>query len=393
MARADTARRAACLAAAVGLLGSTYLAGPALSAPDHAGATACPPAKDLLTASTRWRNQALRRGVTLSRAVLGTGKRIVDLDVLRVDLAAPGVGIAPVAQTLSARKPLSRLAAGRSIVAAINGGFFDTFYGGMTGPFVAPGPIVLSRHHSMVAGIGTDGRAENGHVWLVGEADSTAGNHRLAAVNYIAPPAGLSVYTPVWGTGPVPVAVGAVTRAVDANGAVGASGGDVVPPGGYLFLASSAKAIEWLTGLLPGATVSISTQVQTDAPVPFVQGYGTGTEAVQTTGQVRTGLYCRPGAINVPRTQIAWRPNGRHLILATVTSPPGSRLGGVDEDQMSEIMVGLKVARAFALDGGGSTEMLARRARQSRFTFTTRRPHEGQRPIPLGIGVQIEAGQ
>ena len=50
-------------------------------------------------------------------------------------------------------------------------------------------------------------------------------------------------------------------------------------------------------------------------------------------------------------------------MIAIVADNPNTTMHGLDEDQMSELMVQLGVDQAFAFDGSGSTELLAKLAR------------------------------
>jgi Phosphodiester glycosidase len=75
------------------------------------------------------------------------------------------------------------------------------------------------------------------------------------------------------------------------------------------------------------------------------------------------------------------------LILATIESPHGGDGFGVDENQMSEVMVRLGAARSYALDGGGSTELVAKLPKEHKLSIRTPTPNGHERRIPVGIGV------
>jgi hypothetical protein len=108
---------------------------------------------------------------------------------------------------------------------------------------------------------------------------------------------------------------------------------------------------------------------------------------VAAAHHVRTGLYCRRSEILAARTDFAWSDHGKRLILATVKSPHGSSNYGVDENQMSQVMVALGAARSYALDGGGSTELVARLHHRHKLSIRTKRHGEAERRIPIGVGV------
>jgi hypothetical protein len=132
------------------------------------------------------------------------------------------------------------------------------------------------------------------------------------------------------------------------------------PKGGQLVVARGADAVQWLANLPRGTSITVSRRVATDAPVPFSQAYGVGTQTVENPGEVLDGLYCRANEKYAARTAIAWKPGGRKLMLVAVESPRAADHYGLDENQMSGLLVSLGAARGFALDGGGSTSLVAR---------------------------------
>jgi hypothetical protein len=267
--------------------------------------------------------------------------------------------------------------------------YFNYAYGAPTVPFISRGrPMVLSRHHSTVAGIGTNGRAEDGHAWFKGRVKSQKGGHALLAINDVTPPRGLSLYTSDWGTTKVPLPPHARTRLVR-HGRFGPIGTHRRVRGGHgaLLLGSSRGAVAWLHAVRRHRPATLTYRARTDAPHPFTQAYGVGTQVVAAGHHVKTGLYCRRSEILAARTDFAWSDRGKRLILATVKSPHGSSNYGVDENQMSQVMVALGAARSYALDGGGSTELVARLHHRHKLSIRTRRHGEAERRIPVGIGV------
>jgi hypothetical protein len=165
-------------------------------------------------------------------------------------------------------------------------------------------------------------------------------------------------------------------------------GDNTVPTGGYMVVGRSSSAQSWLSSLPTGAKVSVAWKVKTDAPRPFVQAYGVGAEYVQHASVVRTNLSCNSANTKQPaRTSVGLANDGRTLVIALVEDHPGTTQHGLDESQMSKFMVQLGVSRAFAWDGSGSTELLARMAGSSTLSQRTY-PADGQeRPMPVGFGV------
>jgi hypothetical protein len=349
----------------------------------------CPPAKHLVGSTTKWHRHQLAPGVKLETAHVGHGRNRLTVNVVRAQLGRRTVQVRPLHHALTTRRPLSHLARRHHLVAATNGMYFNYAFGAPTVPFISTtGAMVLSRHHAMVAGIGTNGRAQDGHAWFTGRVTSSKGGHRLRAINEVAPPRGLSLYTAAWGSTKVPLPLHARTRLVR-NGRFGPIGTQRRVRGGHgaLLLATTAASVSWLHSVRRHGPASLSYRAKTDAHHRFSQAYGVGTQVVAAGHHIRTGLYCRRSEILAARTDFAWSNHGKHLILATVKSPYGSSNYGVDENQMSQVMVALGADRAYALDGGGSTELVVRLHGQYKLTIRTRQHGGAERRIPIGVGV------
>jgi hypothetical protein len=349
----------------------------------------CPPAKQLLRPSTHFSHRALGPGVRLAEAHLGHRHHRLELSVVRVNLRNRHSAIAPLHHAISSRHRLSKLAKQPHLLAATNGTYFNFDFGAPTVPFISPsGPVVASRQHQRVAGISTSGRAQDGFVWLVGRAVGGAADHRIGALNDVAPPPGLSLYTPAWGGSKVPLPLIGKSLVVHHGGVPGQVGvHHRVPAHGVLLVGSTSDSIGALYQLMRAGEADIRYHVNTDAPHDFQQAYGVGTQVVASANHVRTGLYCSVDEVYAARTDFAWRHHGHQLILATIESPHGSERYGVDENQMSQIMVALGAARSYALDGGGSTELVVRLPGNHKLKIRTPRRKGHERPIPLGVGV------
>jgi Phosphodiester glycosidase len=349
----------------------------------------CPGPEPLITAKTRWSHRRLAPGVSLAQTTVRDKAGRLDIRVVRADLARPSVHVAPLRGALTSRHRLSSLARRRHLVAATNAMYFDFASGAPVVPFISGRrPFVLSVDHQSVAGIGVDGRAEAGDVWLNGQITAAGSTQPLAAVNEVAPPPGLTLYTAAWGTHRVPVATGVVTRAIRHGRVLRHwTRPRHLPRHGRLLVATGAAAIAWLRSVPRGDHVEASMTVRTDAPETFRDAYGVGTQVVVVPGQIEHDLYCNRDEVRAARTTIAWRRHGSRLFLVTVESRKGSEHHGLDENQMSEILVQLGASQAFALDGGGSTELVTRRRGERRLTMSTVNPRGGQRPIPIGIGI------
>jgi hypothetical protein len=390
--------------AAAGLTASLLAAAPALAtgqAAHHAGHRDCPKAESLVPAA-HLRTHRLGTGVTLSTGTAKDAAGSVVIHVLRADLSSRHVRVKPLVHKLAERAPLSRLAAHRHhLVAATNTGYFDFRTGAPDGPFISRGKaLMLSTTPERVAGIGRNGLAEAGDVWLSAQLTSASVSHAVSAVNELRPPSGLAVYTPAWGSRvyvdrdattrtAISGVVGSRSSRNSGNHSGGGSGIDVtIPAHGEVLVATSRSAQTWLDGLKTGGGLSSSTTVKTSAGVPFRQAYGVGPQIVAQRGHPITGFTCDSANTRTPaRTSIGYAKAGRELVVVTVDDHPGTTIHGLDEDQMSKLMVQLHVTQAFAFDGSGSTELLARKRGTTSLSLRTY-PGDGvERPMPLGLGI------
>lgn len=323
----------------------------------------CPGPSPLVHHGAHWAHRRLASGASLATARGHSPKGPVKVSVLRIKLRNHNVRPVALHGGLTNGRRLSEFAHNKHLVAAVNGGYFNTTYGAPKVPFVVDRrAVVLWAQHRPAAGIGINHRAEAGHVWLHGVVRSEGSRARLAAVNPPWLPEGLTLYTPAWGSGHLPLPAGALTRTLR-NGLVSSGVHHTmhVPSDGRLLVARGLVAKEYLRHSLGfGNPVRVSKRVRTDAHVPFAQAYGTGTQVVKQRGTIENDLYCNRHAMYAARTTIGWNNKGSNLMLVTVESPRGPDYEGAVENQMSALMVSLGATRAFALDGGGSTELLAR---------------------------------
>ena len=382
-------------AAALGLLGVVPGLGVAQASSRHPAAHndgGCPKAESLVPGTT-WHKHTLATGLVMSSGSTTDSNGVVSMHVLRINLADQNISLQPLMHSLAERSPLSTLAANRPrLVAATNTGYFDFRTGDPTQPLIANKvPEVMSSAHQAVVGIGTNGLAESGTVWWA--ALLTAGKHTHAVLskNELDPPSGLAVYNSKWGSSPVPAHWGDEIRGV-VNGVLTSVSqsrwGTALPSNGYLLVGHGQSASNWLSGIPLGTKISLASSVVTSAPKPFVQAYGVGLEVVQKPGVIRTGFGCDSIGTKQPaRTEIGLSHGGRMVTIAIVADHRGTSTHGLDENQMSELMVQLGSSQAFAFDGSGSTELLARLGGTQPLTLENY-PADGQeRPMPVGLGV------
>ncbi|HTR71167.1 MAG TPA: phosphodiester glycosidase family protein [Mycobacteriales bacterium] len=359
----------------------------------------CPAAESLVSGTTFHRH-TLAPGVVMTSGNASDSRGTVNIHVLHVDLTSSNLSVRPLLHSLANRQPLSTLAAGHShLVAAANTGYFDFRTGAPTVPLIVGGsPEVLSTTHKSVVGFAGSGLAESGKVWLDGSVTAGSGHRALVGLNEVNPKTGIAVYTHKWGSVAVPArgvvarpVVGGTLGAVEQSSGRGRWGGGsdlTVPSGGYLLVATGSSATNWLTSRATGAKTSYTAKVTTSAAKPFAQAYGVGVELVARAGEARSGFSCNSAGTKTPaRTSIGFAKGGKRLVMAFVADHEGTDLHGLDNDQMSALMVQLGVSQAYNFDGSGSTELLAKLKGSGALTLQNYPADGAERPMPLGMGL------
>jgi Phosphodiester glycosidase len=394
-------RRLLCATAGVVAAASVMVPGVAIARPTTPGyyrpPASCPGAESLVS-GTRFASVTLAPGIVerVGTATDDQGRGQVVIHVLRVNLALNTTSVQPLMRHLAHVAPLSSMAAGHPrLVAATNTGYFDMFASGApTLPLIAGGgPLILSRNPAPVVGFTADHRIESGTVWLTGKVAVGRGQARKTAtvtsVNDYAPPAGLAIYTAKWGSSGVPVVdEGDYSRPV-VRGVLGSasSNPDQVPSGGALLVANGSGARSWLSGLPSGANVTTSLAVGATAAAPFTQAYGVGVTLVAKRGVAKTGFACRRSNPQPARTTIGLTNHGKTMVIAFVSDHPQTSEHGLDNDQMSALMVQLGVDQAYNFDGSGSTELLAKLPGRTSLSLQTYPADGDERLMPLGLGI------
>jgi len=375
--------------AALGLIaaGLTVAALPSAASPQH-----CPRAESLVPGG-HWHHHRIGPGVRLAEAVRHDALGHVSIHVIRIDLGRRRVAVRPLLHTLTRRLPLSALAARRPhLVAAINTGYFDFVTGAPTGPIIRSGrPLVMSAVSQRVVGMRAGRRMQSGPVWLVAHLTTRRGSIPVASINELRTPPGLAIYTPRWGAHRIRGHMH--TRLITMHGRTGAMGhARTVPAHGYLLAAHGTAAIHTLRSLGGHTAVGFHATVRTTAAHRFQQAYGVGAAIVRHAGTPRTGFTCMSSNTKTPaRTAIGYADDGRRLVFVVVTDHPHTRLHGLDNSQMSKLMVQLGVNKAYDFDGSGSAEMLARLHPHQRLSERTYPADGTERPMPLGLGVFVRS--
>lgn len=381
------------VAAALAAASLVAVVGAQVSAPAGASTgytTSCPKPEALVSKAT-WHRHTLTKGVVLSEGSAPDPRGVVSMHVLTVDMTQPGLSLRPLMRHLAQRSPLSDLAANHpKLVAATNTAYYDFYTGAPLGPVVSSTkPLTGFATGKPVVGFGTDHRVRFGHVRLVGSVTVGSSSHRLAAFNVLNIPYGVTMFNTTWGTRSVHLPYGAKVRYVTRGVLSSSTGTWSTPPssGQLMLVARGTTATQWLSSLHKGAAVTTTRAAKADTIVAFATAYQAGATLVATPGVVITGLPCRIRYPQPARTAIGMANGGRKLILVVVTDHPGTTTHGLDESQMSKLMVELGAGHAYLFDGSGSSEMLARMPSTGRLSLRNYPADGAERTMPVGLGV------
>ncbi|HVX68982.1 MAG TPA: phosphodiester glycosidase family protein [Mycobacteriales bacterium] len=340
----------------------------------------------------------LAPGVRLSEGAATDrgGRGMVKMHALRVDLARSTLSIRPLVRSIAQRTPLTELARGhKNVVAAVNTGYFDFATGAPTQPLVVAGRLlVASARRQRVIGVDANNRLQAGRVGLSATVSVGQTTQRLTGINTVGP-SRLAVYDPSWGTTPIPTGPSSVVRPVIHRrlGEVSARNVPATVPNNGYELVAGPRAASWLSQQPAGTPVHLTTHLRVSsrrkakAPRAFEQAFGVGTKVV-SGGVARTGLACNSaGTVQPARTAIGIAEHGTVLVIGEVEDHPGTKVHGLDEDQMGMFMKQLGADRAWNLDGSGSTELLARMPHQRSLSLRTYPADGKERRMPVGLGI------
>ncbi|MFG1805587.1 phosphodiester glycosidase family protein [Streptomyces sp. NPDC049040] len=313
--------------------------------------------------------------------------------VLNADLGDASVSVDLVADKVSDARALKGATDAQHAVAAVNGDYFD-----ITETFAAEGPEIQdgrlrkgTNQASTVMAFGADRVARLADLMIAGTVTVAGTGRPLAALNSASVPAdGIAVFTPLWGAADRTLLAdpGPYTELVVSGGRVTAVGGQItatpVPADGLVVLGRGAAAAQ-LAGARAGDAVSVDFAPQSDAPTALRMALGSG--AVLVRGG--TAVDFPPSTGNdapKPRTAVGW-PAGGHRLLLVAVDGSANFSAGLSFDDMATLMVRLGAYEAFMLDGGGSTEIVARRPGDTGVGVVNTPSDGGERPVPNGVGL------
>jgi hypothetical protein len=308
------------------------------------------------------------------------------------------VGADQVADTAT----VSEMAASRGAIAAINGDYFDINNSGAAlGVAVDGGTLVKSaspgRERSVA--FGSDGAGRLAQIFLEGSVTwGSVGEVPVSGLNVTALPAGgVAVFDAGWGafSRARPLAAGeqGVEAIVDADGtvtAVGQPGDGQLSEGTRAVVARPGAAADALAGLRPGDHVEVTYGLREDAGDVAVAIGGGPEDPLLENGAVTTATGDHV-ELRHPRTAIGFDESGTRAYFVVVDGRQ-THSTGMNLYELGELMAQLGADDAINLDGGGSSEMVARMPGDTGTTILNS-PSDGyERSDANGLGLFVAAG-
>ncbi|MET8155695.1 phosphodiester glycosidase family protein [Sphaerisporangium sp. NPDC005289] len=318
--------------------------------------------------------------------------------VLNADLSGPGVDVGLVGGRLTETRPLSESADARGAVAAVNGDYYEiNNTDAVIGPEVRDGELRKATADARtVATVGEDKVARLASALLEGGVTVAGTSHPVANLNSPSLPANaVSVFTDQWGPAARTLIghSGAITELVVAAGAVTAVADTVtatpVPDGGLVVVGQGTAAAA-LAAAKPGDPVTLDVALRTDSPAKLRTALGSG-EVLVRDGQAIDFPPSTGNDAPKPRTAIGWSQGGRRLLLVTVDGSANFS-AGLSFDETARLLVRLGAREAFMLDGGGSSDLVARTPGDGRVSVVNTPSDGGERSIPSGVGLFTAKG-
>ncbi|MEV6607975.1 phosphodiester glycosidase family protein [Kutzneria sp. NPDC051319] len=309
-------------------------------------------------------------------------------DVLTADLSDPRLTVGLLTPPhVGQVETVTAMATAQHAFAGVNGDFFDINNTGaprgvevskgqlIKGPWTDPQPW----RPSVGVDVNDIGRIVN--AYLDGHVTLPTGQFPLDGLNQEqAPPNGLAVFTPAWGTASrafynvTKVHELTVVNGVVAAHAAGAGSGPI-PDNGFVLSGTGSDA-DLLAAVAVGAPISVTYAPKTDPADSFQALMGVRDVAVRD-GQVQT---LDDTALN-PETAVGFSQDGKKMQLVVIDGrSTASR--GVTEQQLADIMQQRGAYNAVIIDGGGSSSLVSRDAGT---------PNAWQRNVPSD-GVEREVG-
>ncbi|KPI08705.1 Protein of unknown function DUF2233, periplasmic [Actinobacteria bacterium OK074] len=374
-------------------------------------------------ASGASRTTRLAPGIAYSQFDVPAANGTTHAHLLSIDLTNAHVRVDLLhASAVAARAPLSQLADKADALGGVNGDFFhitETQHPGIAATGSSDGPEIASGRTLKAAvpngqrfgpapppatttrdviGVGTDHRARLDRLTLSGTVRAAGTEVPLRGLNQYALPVGsVGAFTSDWGS----VSRARATCGTDTSRAAPCStdtyevtirkgrivstadtpGSGAVPAGTTVLVGREAGA-QWLRALSPGHRIQVTHRlVAASSGTPYT--FAIGGFPVLKGGQPLAGLNNTTAAV---RTAVGIADGGRRLLLFANDGAAAYRSGLTVAEVAAELR-DLGATDAFNLDGGGSTEMVARPAGASAVTVRNHPSGGAERPVPNGIGV------
>ncbi|MGW7260975.1 phosphodiester glycosidase family protein [Streptomyces sp. NPDC054834] len=333
---------------------------------------------------------------------------------VRLDLLHPGA--------VAARAPVSQLADTAGAVAGVNGDFFNITEtqhpgveatGATVGPAIAHGRVFKAAVPAGqrfgpalppgtttedVLGVGTDRRARLDRLRLEGSVGTPGGRLPLGGLNqYALPVDSVGAFTARWGSASriratcgtdidraAPCSTDTYEVTVRHGRVVSASGEPGSGPiaAGTTVLVGREAGAQRLRKLSTGERVTVRHRlVASSSGVRY--RFALGGYPVLRGGQPLPGL---DRVTSTVRTAVGIAGGGRRLLLLALDGAPEYR-SGLTIAEVADEMRALGSVDAFSLDGGGSTELVAREPGAATVSVRNHPSGGAERPVPNGIGV------
>ncbi|MFI2487180.1 phosphodiester glycosidase family protein [Promicromonospora kroppenstedtii] len=373
---------------------------------------------------TRREERRIAPGLELTRfARLGENGWLSG-EVLVADLGAPGAdGVVPKGKVqvgyvgpehVAGNATVSQMAAARGAIAAINGDYFDINNSGAAlGASVDDGRLLKSaspgRERSVVIGSDPSGSGQRAvgrlaQIFLEGSVswapadDGARTEVPVSGLNVTAvPPGGVAVFDAGWGTftRTRPLAAGeqGIEVTVSADGTVttvGQPAGGQLPDGTRAVVARPGAAADALATLRPGDRIDLAYGLREDAGDVAVAIGGGVEDPLLEDGEVTsaTGDHVE---LRHPRTAVGFDESGTRAYFVVVDGRQTHSIG-MNLYELGGLMAQLGADDAINLDGGGSSEMVARLPGDAANTILNS-PSDGfERADANGLGLYVPAG-
>ena len=296
----------------------------------------------------------------------------------------------------STAAPLSRMAQQRSVLAAVNGGFFHMGpSSGETGPDSAMVlnkiPYQLSHSHKRhVIAFDAQGIPQATDLWLDGSAQVGGVKVPLLGMNTDVPTdVGMLLWTAHnskmlrvrWGA---TVSAGVITHLWKDEVPAAVKADEVV-----IGTTNPVQAAD-LGSVLVSDKASVSWNLRSTRPMTVVSAVGSGSTVVRNG--VLSGQCTQWSEAYHPRTVIGWNSVQHKMWMAAAQSAGTDRnwYGGTTTRQLAGILMQLGADNVVAMDGGGSTELLARTADTKPYHRYDEPDNTYERPVPTGVGLFLK---